>query len=61
LLQALADLRAKKEHAVRVLAEARKAGTRQDRGEMLEKRFELLCNAQVREVEWVIPDYCALL
>ncbi|CAE7362444.1 unnamed protein product [Symbiodinium natans] len=57
----LADLREAKLPLQRKVAEVRQAGTRYDRAAALETRLALLENVQVREVEWTISDYSALL
>ncbi|CAE7230357.1 ALMA7 [Symbiodinium sp. CCMP2592] len=61
LQAALAELREAKVPLQRRVAEAKQAGTRYDRACALETRLALLENVQVREVEWTISDYSALL
>jgi len=61
LQAALTELREAKVPLQRRVAEAKQAGTRYDRACALETRLALLENVQVREVEWTISDYSALL
>mmetsp|Transcript_5746 Transcript_5746/g.21862 ORF Transcript_5746/g.21862 Transcript_5746/m.21862 type:complete len:340 (+) Transcript_5746:226-1245(+) len=58
VLQQLQDAKARLAAKV---TEARRSGTRQDRGEVLESRLALIENAKVREVEWAIPNLSELL
>eukprot|EP00930_Biecheleria_cincta_P051454 TRINITY_DN3664_c0_g1_i1.p1 TRINITY_DN3664_c0_g1~~TRINITY_DN3664_c0_g1_i1.p1 ORF type:complete len:841 (+),score=283.48 TRINITY_DN3664_c0_g1_i1:87-2609(+) len=61
LQNALEELRTLKKQLAVAVGNAKRAGTRQDRAQVLEARLGLVENAEVREVEWTIPDYSSLL
>lgn len=58
---ALFRLRDAKVRLAAKVAEASRAGTRQDRADVLQKRLALLENSKVRVVEWVIPNWSQVL
>ncbi|CAE8582292.1 unnamed protein product [Polarella glacialis] len=61
LQAALQSLREAKGRLAGGVLEAQKAGTLQDRAEILEQRLALLENTKAHEVEWTIPDYSQLI